>query len=236
MFGNIAIAVAGFAAIGTALPAAGCAAKRTGIQDKYTFYQGDGSTASGWPSQDAWGSWDDLWNANVPLMQQSCVWNGWVGDDSSTEIQDIANAIQESAKSTGVDQRFILAIMMQESKGCVRVPTTNNGVTNPGLMQSHNGAGTCFNINPCPSSTINLMINDGVSGTTDGPGLQQLLSQAESHVNNDGSQAYYATSRLYNSGSIDYSNLDDGLGSTACYASDVANRLQGWTLAASTCA
>ncbi|RFU82191.1 lysozyme-like domain [Trichoderma arundinaceum] len=236
MLGNIAIVVTGLAAFGTALPAAGCAVKRTSIADKYTYYQGDGSSAAGWPSQDAWGTWDDLWNANVPLMQKSCVWNGWVGDDSDSEIQDIANAIKESAKSTGVDERFILAVMMQESKGCVRVPTTNNGVTNPGLMQSHNGAGTCFGTSPCPSSSINLMINDGVSGTSEGDGLQQLLSQAEGQVNNDGSQAYYAAARLYNSGSADYSNLDNGLGSTACYVSDVANRLTGWTLATSTCA
>ncbi|KAL7905246.1 hypothetical protein GGI35DRAFT_483742 [Trichoderma velutinum] len=234
MFANIAIVVAGLAAVGTALPAAGSVTKR-GIADKYTYYQGDGSAAAGWPSQDSWGSWDELWDANVPLMQQSCVWNGWVGDDSDSEIQDIANAIKSTAKSTGVDERFILAIMMQESKGCVRVPTTNNGVTNPGLMQSHNGAGSCFGISPCPSSTISLMINDGVAGTSEGPGLQHLLSQAQGQVHNDGSQAYYAASRLYNSGSADYTNLDNGLGSTACYASDVANRLTGWTLATSAC-
>ncbi|KAL7954027.1 hypothetical protein V8C34DRAFT_317631 [Trichoderma compactum] len=234
MFANIAIVVAGLAAVGTALPAAGSATKR-GIADKYTYYQGDGSAAAGWPSQDSWGSWDELWDANVPLMQKSCVWNGWVGDDSDSEIQDIANAIKSTAKSTGVDERFILAIMMQESKGCVRVPTTNNGVTNPGLMQSHNGAGSCFGISPCPAATISLMINDGVAGTSEGPGLEKLLSQAKGQVHNDGSQAYYAASRLYNSGSADYTNLDNGLGSTACYASDVANRLTGWTLATSTC-
>ena len=47
---------------------------------------------------------------------------------------------------------------MQESKGCVRAPTTNNGVRNPGLMQSHNGRGTCNeggNVkNPCPASEV----------------------------------------------------------------------------------
>jgi len=235
MFGNIAIIVAGLAAVGTALPAAGTTAKR-GITDSYTYFQGDGSTAAGWPSQDSWGSWDDLWKANVPLMQKSCVWNGWVGDDSESEIQDISTAIQATAKSTGLDARFILAIMMQESKGCVRVPTTNNGVVNPGLMQSHNGAGSCFGMSPCPSSSIQLMIKDGAAGTTEGPGLKQLFAQAQGKVNNHGSQAYYATSRLYNSGSADYANLDSGLGSTPCYASDVANRLKGWTLATSTCA
>lgn len=235
MFGNIALVLTGLAALGTALPAAETPVKR-GIADKYTYYKGDGSVGAGWPSQDSWGSWDDLWKANVPLMKQSCVWNGWVDNDSETEIQDIANAIKATAKSTGVDERFILAIVMQESKGCVRVPTTNNGVTNPGLMQSHDGSGTCFGINPCPSSAIDQMIKDGVAGTSQGPGLQKLYSQAKGEVKGPGSQAYYATARLYNSGSADFASLDNGLGSTACYASDVANRLTGWTLATSTCA
>ncbi|KAH0499811.1 hypothetical protein TgHK011_006977 [Trichoderma gracile] len=269
MLANVAVFVAGLAAVGTALPTNGtalyrngtvhhtngtvhhtngtafhhgnafhhhgAAGKRSAIADKYTYYQGDGSTAAGWPSQDDWGSWDDLWKANVPLMQKSCGWNGWVGDDSESEIQDMGTAIQSVSKAAEIDPRFILAIVMQESKGCVRVPTTNNGVTNPGLMQSHNGAGSCFGLNPCPSSTINLMISDGVSGTKEGPGLQSLLSEAKQKTHNNGSQAYYAAARLYNSGSADFSDLDKGLGSTACYASDIANRLTGWTLATSTC-
>lgn len=46
---------------------------------------------------------------------------------------------------------------------------------------------------------------------------------------------YFAAARMYNSGSVDYNNLNNGLGSTACYATDIANRLTGWTLAASQC-
>jgi hypothetical protein len=94
------------------------------ISDTYTYYTGDGSVADGWPAESDWGSFSDLWNANVPLMQQSCGWNGWGDDDSSTEIDDINTAILQLAGSAGVDERFILAIMMQESEGCVRVPTT----------------------------------------------------------------------------------------------------------------
>jgi hypothetical protein len=51
----------------------------------------------------------------------------------------IQSAIQSVASASGVDEHFIPAIVMQESEGCVRVPTTNNGVVNPGLMQSHMG-------------------------------------------------------------------------------------------------
>lgn len=232
MYGNVALASACFAAVVAGLPA-NTNIKR--IADSYTFYQGDGSTGAGWPSQDSWGSWDDLWNANVPLMQQSCGWNGWGANDSGDEINSINSAIQQLAGQTGVDNRFILAVMMQESKGCVRVPTTNNGVVNPGLMQSHNGAGTCANANPCPSNQVTQMISDGVAGTSSGDGVQQTLSQARGATGDNGSRSYYAAARLYNSGSVDYSNLNNGLGSTPCYASDVANRLTGWTLAASNC-
>jgi hypothetical protein len=205
------------------------------ISDSYTYYTGDGSVTDGWPDESSWGSWSDLWAANAAIMPNTCGWNGWGTDDSSTEIADIQTAIEQVASSTGVDERFILAIMMQESKGCVRVPTTNNGVVNPGLMQSHDGSGTCAGVDPCPQSEITQMITDGTSGTSSGNGLQQLIPQAESTLGVTTSQAFYAAARLYNSGSADYSNLDDGLGSTPCYASDVANRLTGWVLAASSC-
>ena len=168
-------------------------------------------------------------------MQQSCGWNGWGDDNSADEIAAINTAIEQVAAATAVDHRFILAIMMQESKGCVRVPTTDNGVVNPGLMQDHDGAGTCAGVEPCPASEITQMITDGTAGTSAGPGLATLLNQAQAAISDSSSRAFYAAGRLYNSGSADYSNLDDGLGSTACYASDVANRLTGWTLAATNC-
>lgn len=231
MFGKLALATITYAAVVLGLPTKEARA----VADQYTFYTGDGSTGAGWPAQSSWGSYDELWNANVPLMQNSCNWNGWGTNDSGDEINNINSAIQQVAGQTGLDARFILAVMMQESKGCVRVPTTNNGVVNPGLMQSHNGPGTCANQNPCPASEITQMISDGSAGTSSGDGLQQTLSQARGATGDNGSRAYYAAARIYNSGSADYSNLDNGLGSTACYASDVANRLTGWTLAASNC-
>lgn len=229
MLGNIALASACLAAVVAGLPAT-----KRGIQDKYTYYQGDGSVGAGWPSMDSWGSWDDLWKANSGLMNNTCTWNGWGQDDSSDEIAAVGSAIQDVAKQTGVDERFILAVLMQESKGCVRAPTTNNGVVNPGLMQSHDGTGTCAGVDPCPSSQITQMVHDGVAGTSSGDGLQQLIAKAKGTVSGD-SQVYYAAARLYNSGSANYANLDLGMGSTACYASDIANRLTGWTLATTGC-
>ncbi|KHO00607.1 Lysozyme-like domain protein [Metarhizium album ARSEF 1941] len=233
MFGNVALASACLAALVAGLPVA----ERDTVPDSYTFYQGDGSTAAGWPSMDSWLPLDELWGRNSALMNQTCTWNGWGADDSEGEIAAVGNAIQQAAAQYDVDSRFVLAVMMQESKGCVRAPTTNNGVVNPGLMQSHNGAGTCAGEPSCPEDTIKQMIDDGVGGTASGDGLKQLLAKARGDIGagSDDGRVYYTAARLYNSGKADYTNLDLGLGSTACYASDIANRLRGWTQARSTC-
>lgn len=231
MYAKLSITVTALAAAVSAAPSQLVA--RYG--NSYTFYQGDGSTGRGWPAMSAWGSFDQLWNDNVPLMQKSCGWNGWGADNSAGEIANIKNAINQVSGESGVDKRFILAIVMQESKGCVRVPTTNNGVRNPGLMQSHNGSGSCAGTNPCPASQITQMIRDGTSGTSSGDGLKQTLAKAQQATGDNGSRKHYTAARIYNSGSADYSNLNNGLGSTPCYANDVANRLTGWTLAPSQC-
>ena len=166
-------------------------------------------------------------------MQSSCAqWS--VPDNTDDEINDMYNSIQSVASSTGIDSRFIFAIVMQESNGCVRAPTTNYGVRNPGLMQSHNGAGTCNDgsvQDPCPTSEITQMIQDGSAGTSSGDGLKQCLAETSA---SDVSM-YYKAARIYNSGSIDASgNLGAGI-ATHCYASDIANRLTGWFSGPSGC-
>ena len=144
------------------------------------------------------------------------------------EILDLYEAIQFVAAATFVDHRFILAVVMQESGGCVRAPTSNYGVPNPGLMQDHNGTASCNNgtkaQKPCPGETITQMVQEGTGGTRWGDGLAQCLNQAgTSDVS-----AFYRAARTYNSGSIDKSgDLGKGI-ATHCYASDIANRLTGW--------
>lgn len=152
--------------------------------------------------------------------------------------------IKAVANDTNVDPRFILAIMMQESKGCVRVQTTYGSNSNPGLLQSHSGPNSCVGIDPCPASTIYGMIQDGVGGTPSGDGLAAIMDQLQAgnatnelNFGNDTSQTqmYYRAARMYNSGSISPTG-DLGLGvATHCYASDIANRLLGWVFAPSTC-
>ena len=126
---------------------------------------------------------------------------------------------------------------MQESGGCVRAPTSDYGVPNPGIMQDHNGTTTCNNGTedgvkyPCPTEMIERMIQDGTGGTSWGDGLAQCINNADS----DDVSAFYQAARIYNSGTVDESgNLEDGI-ATHCYASDIANRLTGWTEADHDC-
>lgn len=79
------------------------------------------------------------------------------------------------------------------------------------------------------------MVGFLVAGTPDGHGFATDIN-AQSDVDGiDYAEAYYRAARLYNSGAIDESG-DLGKGSaTHCYASDIANRLVGWTDSESTC-
>lgn len=174
-------------------------------------------------------------NSNKPLMFSSCSNTYSQVDDSGPEVGAIYDAIQSAATSTSIDPRFILAVIMQESGGCVRAPTSNYGVRNPGLMQDHNGAGTCNDNgqvqNPCPTATVRQMISEGTAGTADGDGLAQGIGKAGA----GDVSAFYKAARIYNSGTVDPSgDLGKGI-ATHCYASDIANRLTGWVMAPHGC-
>lgn len=194
-------------------------------------FSGNGEPSQGWPDESKWVDFESMWTANLAnTIRNSCAANFNAENNSEQEIAAIKKAIETVSKSSGVDKRFILAVIMQESSGCVRVPTTSYGVTNPGLMQSHNGAHSCANKTPCPDDQILGMVKDGTMGTSSGDGLQQLLAGA-----GDGVSRYYKAARKYNSGSIAATGaLQDGI-ATHCYASDIANRLVGWSAGVGTC-
>ncbi|KAF2757071.1 hypothetical protein EJ05DRAFT_511815 [Pseudovirgaria hyperparasitica] len=203
--------------------------------NSYTTFGGNGSPLQGWPAENEWvSSYDDMFSDNKDILSKSCTqWN--VENNSDEEIKALKKSISTVAGETDLDPRFIFSIVMQESNGCVRAPTTDNGVINPGLMQSHNGKGSCNGangvLNPCPDEIITQMIRDGAAGTADGDGLKQLV---EMSGGSDVSK-YYKAARMYNSGSIASSgNLGQGI-ATHCYASDIANRLLGWCADASKC-
>jgi len=171
-------------------------------------------------------------------MQQSCENNWNVPNNSPTELSELKAAIQSVASQGNVDPRFVLAIVMQESNGCVRVITTNYGVSNPGLMQSHNGAGSCNRggvvSTPCPQQQIVQMVEDGTLGTSSGDGLVQCLTETGDSVT--AVARYYRAARIYNGGLGGWDKSDLGSGCcTRCYSSDVANRLRGWSVGVSGC-
>ena len=179
---------------------------------------------------------------NKNILQHSCGWNAYGQDNSEAEIGLVVSAVQTSAQLSGLDPRFVFAIVMQESKGCVRVKSTKNAVHNPGLMQSFNGVHSCNQDGvpqlPCPEEQITGMIRDGV-GFTNGNGLIQLVDAAIMHNRASGGttgldktmpRVYYQAARLYNSGSTapNWADLNDGQTATPAYALDIANRLVGW--------
>lgn len=191
--------------------------------DAYTYYQGP---AANFPTSDKWVSFEDMWNANKPVIAQSCGWLKEGPDNTPQMIDDIYDAIQNRSAASLVDHRFVLAVVMQESKGCVRVShtTSSGGTRNPGLMQSHDG-----HAYDSSSSTMSIlqMIQDGTQGTKKGDGLVQNLDMYGD---------LYSAARGYNSGYIPKSgDLSDAAGATACYVSDIGNRLTGWVNADSKC-
>nr|POE48892.1 hypothetical protein CFP56_38989 [Quercus suber] len=204
-----------------------------------TPYSGDGSAGAGWPSISQWVSFSDMFNNNRGNFAASCSQYG-VPNNSDDEIQSIFNAIEQVAQSSGVDHRFILAIILNESTGCVRVPTTSVAVSggtiyNPGLMQDHDGHFTCntatndeYNqglgvVSPCPQESITGMIMDGTVGTDAGDGLATLINDAQGAGATD-AQIYYLAAQWYNRGAF---NPAVG-GELSTYASNVANYLTGW--------
>ncbi|KAL6818093.1 hypothetical protein GGI42DRAFT_309346 [Trichoderma sp. SZMC 28013] len=204
--------------------------------DWYHLYLGNGSVAAGWPSKDKWVSFEDMFNSYKLQMYVACQYLNWrLPNNDIDEVQAIWDGIQTASDATGVDHRLILAVIMQESHGCVRVNTTDLGVRNPGVMQNHNGKASCNDnkklTTPCPSATIHEMIREGTAGTTSGDGLAHCINLSG---NGDVSD-YYRAARIYNSGSISKTgNLQSNI-ATHCYASDIANRLTGWVYAPSAC-
>ena len=169
----------------------------------YVDYSG---SASQFPNPGQWQEYSRLWDSNLRLMKLH---------DNDSETSFIKKAIETVARESGIDVRAILCVIMQESGGNVRVGSTNNGVRNPGIMQSHNGV----SFNPSdPAGSILQMVKDGTEGTRSGDGLKQLYAKYGN---------YYEAFRGYNSGSVDKNNLNNPLGATQWYVRDIANRLMG---------
>ncbi|SMY30085.1 unnamed protein product [Zymoseptoria tritici ST99CH_1A5] len=193
-------------------PAVSASLPKVVYEGSYSAYYGDGSAAQGWPNIDGWIDFEKMFEINHEAMQSSCA-NWGVPNNSEEEMTDLKAAIVTIGQRSSIDPRFILAIIMQESTGCVRVVSTMGVHPNPGLMQSHQGSGTCNSnsvVNgslgfqsqgvqvPCPYSSIFQMVSDGSEGTPAGDGLAQVL-QEQGHAD---VSKYYRAARIYNSGRI----------------------------------
>lgn len=213
-----------------------------GGTNAYNLFKGDGGHDAGWPYDSHWVSFNDMWTINHHLIERSCDEKYKVPNNSPTEMQDLKDAINQVAHESRVDHRFILAMVLQESGGCVRAESLlhNDGSTNSGMLQALSGGYTCNEKghlkNPCGKEWIVGQIRDGIEGTTKGHGIAEDINEQASFVNGNVAQAYYRAARLYDSGSIDGSNaLEKAKVGEKCYASDVANLLMGWVDAAYTC-
>ncbi|KAM7214744.1 hypothetical protein V8F06_009909 [Rhypophila decipiens] len=157
-------------------------------------------------------SFDDLFNLNRNSMRST----GSTEDD----VNRIKVGIRQSANQIGVDNRVILAIIMQESHGNVGVVTNNSpgGIVTAGIMQ-------CMGYPGYPGQ--HGLSQDQITAMIRG-GTQQFKQNLVNWGNIWTGESYYPALREYNSGSVNPNDLSDGRGATASYVSDVVQRLQGW--------
>ncbi|PGH18437.1 hypothetical protein AJ79_00506 [Helicocarpus griseus UAMH5409] len=142
-----------------------------------------------------------------------------LGFNSADEVKFIEQFVHEAAGSSGLDPRIILAVIIQESHGNLRVAA--GGGRTPGIMQAL-GSPHCQGTakGGCGKNTIKDMIFAGVLGTGQTTGLKKC------HESNG--RSYGAMLRCYNSGHVFNPNdlIQAGPG-TPSYVSDIANRLRG---------
>lgn len=77
---------------------------------RYTAYKGDGSMKDGWPARSQWLDFRTLWFIN----QQTHI--NKICDNSAAESADLYKAIYAASQTTGVDPRFILAVIVRPPK------------------------------------------------------------------------------------------------------------------------
>ncbi|KAI1076248.1 hypothetical protein F5B20DRAFT_594281 [Whalleya microplaca] len=179
------------------------------VQAAPQWYSGPWSS---FPAIDTWLSFDDLFNRNQNSMNSA----GSTWDD----IGRINVAIRDAA-TIGVDERVILAMIMQESHGYVGVGTTyspGEGIPTAGLMQ-------CSNCPGFPGQTG--LSQDDITSMVRG-GTEHFKTNLQDWGNQLSTESIYPALREYNSGSVNPDNLSDGLGATDSYVSDIAQRLGGW--------
>ncbi|KAL2072173.1 hypothetical protein VTL71DRAFT_11516 [Oculimacula yallundae] len=185
--------------------------KQAQAQPAIEGYQYFSGPTHQFPHPDRWAPYEHLIHINERLM---------LLNSTPTEVFYIKKWIPLIAHESGVDARVILSIIMQESGGNVRNPTTLSPapdfVKNTGLMQAHNGQEWDERY---PEWCVERMIRDGAQGTRYGDGLIQCFWKWD--------KDWYHACRAYNSGRVNREDLSDGITATGHYVERVANRLIG---------
>ncbi|KAL7787063.1 hypothetical protein V8C37DRAFT_274646 [Trichoderma ceciliae] len=161
------------------------------------------------PPMSSWLPWTDVFGR----YEQSMVNAGSTWDD----VGRINVAISAAAANIGVDERVILAIILQESSGYVGVQCT--GGNDCGLMQCQ-GCPSFQGRNGLAQSDTSSMINGGT---------QHFKGNLEDFGNLWDISSIYPALREYNSGSVNSGDLSTSAGGfgVPCYVSDVARRMMG---------
>ncbi|KAF2159564.1 hypothetical protein M409DRAFT_30039 [Zasmidium cellare ATCC 36951] len=186
----------------------------------YRCYNGD---PKAYPPSSQWLSYSTLWDLNRETILSA---NG--GDVYLQHYIQVA--LEEVSSSYDIDPRFLLAILLQESKGDVQTPCIG---PEPRCGLLHAYKGSIFNA-ASPQASITKMLEEGIKGAAQrGPGLLDLLNGKPKFANVDVGD-YFAVARAWNSGAVKEGDLDvlppgKGRGrGEAGFVNDVANRLMGW--------
>lgn len=143
----------------------------------YNQFKDDGSAEDSWPQMSDWLSWDAQFGSLKNGLGKRCAND--TTPNTNAETEELGKNILSTAAQIHTDPRFLLAMKMQTSNGCIRGPEVDNAALASALTEAG-------------------------GGSTSDP------------------EAYYQAAKIYSFSSNSSSPA-------ACYASDIANRLRGWS-------
>ncbi|KAK8097601.1 uncharacterized protein PG998_013087 [Apiospora kogelbergensis] len=166
------------------------------------------------PAKKTWKSFDALWKLNTKAMKAK--------GDTDSDLTNIKKALQSVGKKYGIEDRVLLAMMMQESHGDVGAITTYSQPDNfptGGLFQ-------CWK---CPGfyGKHGLTL-DQITSMVEG-GAKHFKENLSHWGNTMEPKSVYPALRMYNSGNVNEKDLSSAPNATPAYVSDIAQRLGGWT-------
>lgn len=202
----------------------------------YTRFIGDGGLIGGsdpdtyWPLKNLWITLDDMVAMNRKVMLESCAQYS-VESNNDTDINNLRDMIMEVSHDKMVDATFILAIVLQESQGCVRRPnaTSKEGLSTLNGVLLGKGTAKCEGLAACQRSTIREMLENGGSGVPESD-LRSLVAAIEKNTDHNPQHSlnYYRAAYVYSTAVANIpARFEDAI-PRHCYVSDVANRLVGW--------